>query len=342
MISTVDIHNTKKEEIEKVHSLNNIDEIKTQTPDKYCCSLKQILIIVIPITVVCLFAAIFIPIYVVNKNDDDDEDKIKSLKEEYDEYVENIEYLDFYGNQVPLNATLIPKDGYDNILIFLGGISDVANKYFDFFKSKSTFVPKGTKIYFFSGPLRQMQFMIDYYNYANPVPGWFNIAANASLMPTEHDFTEAKVSLNYVLDIIDKIKINENIDYKNIYLSGFSQGAMMTNYILLNSRHQLGGYVAFSGYVFDHDFLENAIVSIPNMSSEQIAKLQSKKDYHILATHSFLDNAVFYQMSAESYRIYYSNYTDFKLLSFGALPHVLPEQPIHPYVKKWLKESMGK
>ena len=340
MISSVDIHNTKKEEIEKVHSLNNLDEIKTQQPVKYCCSLKQILIIVIPITVVCLFAAIFIPIYVVNKNDDDDEKKIKSLKEEYDEYEENIEYLDLYGNKVPLNATLTPKDGYDNILIFLGGISDISNKYFDFFKSKSTFVPKGTKIYFFSGPLRQMQFMIDYYNLATPVPGWFNIAANASLMPTEHDFTEAKVSLNYVLDIIDKIKIDENIDYKNIYLSGFSQGAMMTNYVLLNSRHQLGGYIAFSGYVFDHDFLENNIVYI--MNSGQAAKLQSKKDYHILATHSFMDDAVFYQLAAESYRIYYNNYTDFKLLSFGALSHVLPEQPIHPYVKKWLKESMGK
>ena len=114
----------------------------------------------------------------------------------------------------------------------------------------------------------------------------------------------------------------------------------MTNYVLLNSRHQLGGYIAFSGYVFDHDFLENNIVYI--MNSGQAAKLQSKKDYHILATHSFMDDAVFYQLAAESYRIYYNNYTDFKLLSFGALSHVLPKQPIHPYVKKWLKESMGK
>ena len=75
-----------------------------------------------------------------------------------------------------------------------------------------------------------MQFMIDYYNLATPVPGWFNIAANASLMPTEHDFTEAKVSLNYVLEEIDRIKNYENVDYKNIYLNGFSQGALMTNH----------------------------------------------------------------------------------------------------------------
>ena len=48
------------------------------------------------------------------------------------------------------------------------------------------------------------------------------------------------------------------------------------------------------------------------------------------------------EMAAESYSVYYSNYTDFELLSFGALPHVLPDQPVHPQVKRWLKESMGK
>ena len=312
---------------------------------KLPCSVGQILAIALPIAALGLFTAIFVPIYVVSKKKDDriiilrdnnntstSNQTVGNQTKEYDEFEENITSL--------INATLTPKDGYDNILIFLGGISDVANKYFDFFKSKSTFVPKGTKIYCLSGPPRSMQFMIDYYNYAEPVPGWFNVAANASLMPTEHDFTEAKVSLNYVLDEIDRIKNYENIDYKNIYLSGFSQGALMTNYILLNSRHQLGGYIAFSGYVFDHDFLENAIVY--DMSSEQIAKLQSKKDYHILATHSFMDDAVFYQMAAESYRYYYGNYTDFQLLSFGALNHVLPDQPVHPKVKQWLKDSMGK
>jgi phospholipase/carboxylesterase len=239
-------------------------------------------------------------------------------------------------------AILTPKYGYDNILIFLGGISDVSTKYFDFFKSKNTFVPRGTKIYFLSGQLREMQFMIDYHRDNTPVPGWFNIDKDAKLRPTEHDFTQARESLQLVLDEIDRIKTIENVDYKNIYLSGFSQGGMMTNYVLLNSRHQLGGYIAFSGYVFDHDFSKNTIIYKNDMTDTQKSKLQSRKDYHILATHSFMDNAVFYQLSAESYRVYYSDYTDFKLLSFAALPHVLREQPVHPFVKKWLKESMGK
>ena len=146
--------------------------------------------------------------------------------------------------------------------------------------------------------------------------------------------------MKLVIDEIERIKTIENVDYKKIYLSGFSQGAMMTNYILLNLEHELGGYIAFSGYVFDHDFLENQVIY--DLSNTQKDKLAAKKDYHILATHSFGDNAVFYQLSAESYRFYYHDYTDFKLLSFGYLPHVLPQQPMHPYVKKWLRESMGK
>ena len=129
-----------------------------------------------------------------------------------------------------------------------------------------------------------------------------------------------------MLDEIDRIKNAENVDYKNIYLGGFSQGAMMTNYILLNSRHELGGYLACSGYVFDHDFSDNQMIY--NLSDTQKAKLEARKDYHILATHSFADDAVFYP--------------DFRLYSFGNLLHVFPPQPTHDAVRNWLKKSMGK
>ena len=95
-----------------------------------------------------------------------------------------------------------------------------------------------------------MTYMIDRYNYSYPVPGWFNVDSQGQLDPDE-GYTEAKKSLNLVLDEIDRIKNVENVQYSNIYLSGFSQGGIMTNYLLLNSRNELGGYIAFSGYVFD-------------------------------------------------------------------------------------------
>ena len=335
-MSSVDIHNTKKEDVEKANNLM-VEDSNNRSQAKYFCSMTQLLIIVIPMVVIFLFAIIFIPIYVVEKNNDDDKETVNNSnyytekKEEYDQFEVN------YVNVI--NATLTPKDGYDNILIFLGGISDVSDKYFDFFESKNTFVPKGTKIYSLSGPPRQMQFMIDYYNYTAFVPGWFNIDKDANLVPP-NDFSYANISLQYVLNEIDRIKNAENIAYKNIYLAGFSQGAMMTNYILLNSRHELGGYIAFSGYVFDHDFSANSLIT--NLNEIQLKKLQDRENYHILATHSYKDSKVPYFMAAPSYQYYYQNYTDFKLLSFGKLDHVLPEQPIHPYVKQWLKESMGK
>ena len=312
---------------------NTVDK-KPEVADKSngCpCSIKQLLIIIIPIAFVVLFAVIFIPVYLKNKNDEKDE--VYEEEAEFDEYDENIVNITY--------ATLTPKNGYDHIFIFLGGISDVSNKYFDFFKGNHTFIPKGTKIYFLSGNPRQMAFMDHYYPQlaGQYFPGWFNVDENGILVPPD-DFDQAKESLELILNEIDRIKAEEDVDYKDIFLGGFSQGGIMTNYVLLNSRHELGGYLAFSGYILDHDFPSSSVVT--SLSDTQKNKLEARKNYHILATHSFNDNAVFYNSATSTYSTYYKEYTDFQLYSFGNLRHVLPEQPIHTIVKKWLKESMEK
>ena len=351
---------TEFETTKKNLEIKNSNSISpSMRESKLPCTVGQLLAITLPIMIAGLFAAIFVPIYVKHKKENtkfiivnanntsidnngsntdsgnngtngNNVTNGESEEAEFDEFEENITNITY--------ATLTPKGGYDNILIFLGGIRNMANDYFPFFKSESTFVPKRTKIYSICGFPRQMQFMIDYYNYTSPVPGWFNIDSQGILFPTEHDFTEAKVSLNIMLDEIDRIKSEENIDYRNIYLSGFSQGGMMTTYILLNSRHELGGYIIFSGYVFDHDFSENEVIY--NLNDEQAKKLEDRMDYHIIASHSFKDDTVFYLQAAESYRVYFADYTNFKLISFGELLHTLPEQPSHPIVKNWLEERI--
>ena len=128
--------------------------------------------------------------------------------------------------------------------------------------------------------------------------------------------------------------------YDKIYLGGFSQGAIMTNYALLNSRHELGGYLAFSGYIFDHELHYNKVLY--NLTENQKQKIDSKKDYHILATHSLNDQIVTYPNPSEAYYTYYKEYTDFRLYSFGKLEHEFNTQPVLPLVKIWLKEKMGK
>ena len=114
----------------------------------------------------------------------------------------------------------------------------------------------------------------------------------------------------------------------------------MTNYVLLNSRHELGGYLPFSGYVFDHHFPPNSVAS--SLTEEQTQILNNRKDYHILASHSFNDDTVPYYLSIPGYYTYYKEYSDFKLLSFGLITHKLETQPTLPIVKTWLKESMEK
>ena len=320
------------------------------------CSVAQLLAIAIPLSLLGLFCAIFLPIYLTkhnhhnkiivirdnrtnptnNTNTDIDTNNITGnlTEEEFDEFDENVTNLVY--------ATLTPKNGYDNILIFLNGITEVSNKYFDYFKSNKTFIPRKTKIYSLAGRPRRMRFVEYYYNYSGPVPGWFDVDHNGVLYCDNCSdlYDEAKESLNLVLDSIDQIAYAEQMSYDKIYLAGFSQGAIMVNYVLLNSRHKLGGYLAFSGYVFDHDLHYNQIIH--NLTDSQKEKINSKKDYHIIATLSFNDDGVFYQNSAASYSIYYKEYTDFRLYSFGNLLHVLSEQPVLPHVKLWLKESMGK
>ena len=323
----------KKDKIEK-----NSEELNIQKKrSKKFCTIKRLLILFISISVILLITIIFILAFAVNKknknnnNDDIQIEKVSDTEDEYDEFESNDVNLTY--------AVLTPKGGYDNIFIFLGGISEFARKYFSFFKSNSTFVPKGTKIYLLSGQIRQMQFMIDKYGLPFPVPGWFNVDTNGNLIPN-NNFTEAKKSLELVLDEIDRIRNDDKVDYKNIYLGGFSQGAIMTNYILLNSRYELGGYLPFSGYVFDHDFSSNQLIT--NLTSVQLSKLEARKNYHILATHSFADETVFYNLAAESYSVYFRNYTDFTLFSFGNIGHEFEKQPIFYNVRNWLKKSMGK
>ena len=336
------------------------EQINQNSGSKGCgLTTGQILAITVPLALLGLFCALFFPIYFTQKktktktkliyltpnntqdntsdiNIDEDSDLVTDIAanaSEFDEFEENFVNYTY--------AVLTPKNGYDNIYIFLGGIAEVSNKYFDFFKSNSTIIPKRTKIYFLSGRIRPLKFL-EKYNYTDPAPCWFNVDAFGKLVcdGCETDFDQAKESLNIILDAIDKIAADEKMSYDKIYLGGFSQGAIMTNYVMINSRHELGGYNAFSGYFMDHNFPDNYVLH--NLSDTQKQILESKKNYHILATHSFNDQDVPYPNSVESYYTYYRDYTDFNLYSFGELLHNFITQPVLPLVRLWLKQRMGK
>ena len=184
-------------------------------PRKKCpCSVYQILAIVIPISVVQLFMIIFLSVYltknkrkekiitITDNNITDSTNVINEINppnEEYDNFTIIIKNFTY--------ATLTPKNGYDHIYIHLGGITEVAGFFSNFFSSKKTFIPKGTKIYYLSGKPRITKYVDGLFKDI-PVPSWFNVDKNGTLNCENcngDDFAEAKESLNLILNEIDRI-----------------------------------------------------------------------------------------------------------------------------------------
>ena len=297
---------------------------------------KIIVIVTVTVVVVAAIAiAISVPLATKKSKkpktsypaDDDDENTVNGFIEE----IKNYSY-----------ATLTPKTGYDNILIFLGDISNNSTYYFSFFENnETTFVPEKTKIICLSGNMRKVQYMIDYYNNENDVPAWFNVDKNGTLIYEGNDpFIEAKESKELILNQIDESVKEVNNDYSKVFLGGFGQGAVMTNYVMLNSKNELGGYLPFNGYIFD-DHFSSTFTVIQNLNNEQLEILNDKKDYYICASNSYSDEILPISVVISQYDSYFINYTNTLHFSFGIVGHVLETQPTLPMVKLWLKERMG-
>jgi phospholipase/carboxylesterase len=60
----------------------------------------------------------------------------------------------------------------------------------------------------------------------------------------------------YIKKLIDEIKNKFSLEYKNIYLLGFSQGAMLSLHTALIIENEIGGVLAYSGALIVSDELE--------------------------------------------------------------------------------------
>ena len=304
-------------------SENNIlhsTRVPFPTKSKCPCTTKQLVLIIIPIASVILYLAIFLPIYFRNKGDkfkvvivtDDNSTNSKlSFIEEYVQFKEKI-----FNNSY---STLTPENGYDKIYIHLGDINETSNKYFNFFKSNQTFIPQKTKIFFLS---------------AESSLSWFNINLNEN----SNLFDEVKNSTNQILNKIDKISSEEKINYDKIFIGGYGQGGVMVNSIILNSKHEFGGFISLSGFILDNGFLYNNIST--NLTDEQKEILEHKKDYKIFATYSLNNQDIYKTRTIQNYLTYYGKFTNFNLYVYKALKKEFLEQPIFPIIKQWLKEIM--
>ena len=112
----------------------------------------------------------------------------------------------------------------------------------------------------------------------------------------------------------------------------------MVNSIILNSKHEFGGYIPLSRFILDNGFQYNNISTY--LTTEQKEVSEQKKNYKIFATYSLNNQDNNKTETIHNYLDYYGEFTNFNLYVYRALKNEFLEQPIFPIIKQWLKEIL--
>lgn len=94
-----------------------------------------------------------------------------------------------------------------------------------------------------------------------------------------------KDGIKYVKDFINKQSSRLNIEYKNIFLVGFSQGAMVALASVLRFDKKIGGIISFSGFQPD---------------TKETLKSELKTKQNILLIHGTNDSVIPYSLMTYS------------------------------------------
>ena len=141
--------------------------------------------------------------------------------------------------------------------------------------------------------------------------GWYDIK---SLEHDEHDIEGLNKSTRIVENIIEE-RCQKNKERLKICLGGFSQGAALSLFFLLNSSVKLDGIISLSGYL--PDTLKKTIIpKIP-----------------ILALHGIHDDIIKIEYAKESFKIFLTE-ENFSFLTFNMGHEVIFEEIQH--IKKFL------
>jgi predicted esterase len=141
--------------------------------------------------------------------------------------------------------------------------------------------------------------------------GWYDIK---SLEHDEHDIEGLKKSTRIVKNIIEE-RCKQSKEKLKICLVGFSQGAALSLFFLLNSSVKLDGVISLSGYIPDK-VKKTIIPKIP-----------------ILALHGIHDDIIKVEYAKESYKILLKE-ENFRFVTFNMGHEVIFEEI--QYIKKFL------
>ena len=165
---------------------------------------------------------------------------------------------------------LIPKSGkYDNVFIFLHGLSEKIKDYIEIFNKKDGPIPASFKIVLPSAPIQYVS-KID-----SKTISWYDTKGKYNDVILESDIVFE--DMDKAGDNIKKLIINEakkiNNDYSKIFLGGFSQGACLAYHVALSFDFTLGGLISFCG-------IPNSKTQIKeNRNKLNILSIAAGKDY---------------------------------------------------------------
>ncbi|MBC7552716.1 MAG: esterase [Taibaiella sp.] len=79
--------------------------------------------------------------------------------------------------------------------------------------------------------------------------GWYHLNFGDGV--PKNDPAEAEISRKLILTFIEQVVKQYNADAKRVYLLGFSQGAIMSEYVALTAPQKVKGIIALSGRLLD-------------------------------------------------------------------------------------------
>jgi phospholipase/carboxylesterase len=125
---------------------------------------------------------------------------------------------------------------------------------------------------------------------------WFDLMQTSQ----EKILEEFEVSLKKFIQFMETLLEKYNLEEKDIFLMGFSQGTMMSLQIALTCKTKIAGVLGYSGKIFNIPFLESKIISKPPIvlfhgNMDDIIPLEEMYEtYEFLKKNSFtVENKIF-------------------------------------------------
>ena len=189
------------------------------------------------------------------------------------------------------SLTLIPKNNfpkrYSFVLIWLTGLEESSEYYFDMFSHSPYLLPhpEKTKIIILCGEkMKITAFKFDE-DGDEELHSWFDVCTMFMINENNVDsinFEDVEKSTKRISEVIEK-EAQYLQGYNNIYLGGFSQGACMSLHIGLSYPKSLGGIIACSGALFPRTIINKNNENIRIFISHGDLDDRIMKDIHELS-----------------------------------------------------------